>query len=95
MATLTAQMDTVNRPDEWKIEQGLAGHKLPVLDQSEKDTLHIYPPQPKKTMKDEEAIEAVGDRDKLFAREREGWKGYGSTDAIRIPSAKTTNRYLG
>ncbi|GFF56898.1 sulfite oxidase, mitochondrial [Aspergillus udagawae] len=76
MATLTAQMDTVNRPDEWKIEQGLAGHKLPVLDQSEKDTLHIYPPQPKKTMKDEEAIEAVGDRDKLFAREREGWKGY-------------------
>ncbi|GFG26092.1 sulfite oxidase, mitochondrial [Aspergillus udagawae] len=76
MATLTAQMDTVNRPDEWKIEQGMAGHKLPVLDQSGKDTLHIYPPLPKKTMKDEEAIEAVGDRDKLFAREREGWKGY-------------------
>lgn len=76
MTTLTAQMDTTNRPDEWKIEQGMAGHKLPILDQSGLDTVHIYPPKPTQLYKDEEAIEAVGDRNELFKREKEGWKGY-------------------
>lgn len=76
MTVLTAQMDTTNRPDEWKIEQGMAGHKLPILDQSGLDTVHIYPPKPKELYKDEEAIEAVGNRNELFKREKEGWKGY-------------------
>lgn len=68
--------DTSNRPDEWKIEQGMAGHKLPILDQTGSDTIHIYPTHPPKRVKDEEAIKSVGDRDKVFARELEGWKGY-------------------
>lgn len=73
---LPAQLDTTNRPDEWKIEQGMAGHKLPILDQSESETVHLYPARPAKLVKDEEEIAAVGDRDKLFARELDGWKGY-------------------
>ncbi|KAJ9210445.1 hypothetical protein DTO166G4_7912 [Paecilomyces variotii] len=68
--------DTSNRPDEWKIEQGMAGHKLPILDQTGSDTIHIYPTHLPKRVKDEEAIKSVGDRDKVFARELEGWKGY-------------------
>ncbi|KAJ5131488.1 uncharacterized protein N7515_007527 [Penicillium bovifimosum] len=73
---LPAELDTTNRPDEWKIEQGMAGHKLPILDQSGSDTVHIYPPPVTKLVKDEEAIASVGDRAKLFTRERDGWKGY-------------------
>ncbi|KAJ6012002.1 hypothetical protein N7499_013028 [Penicillium canescens] len=73
---LPAELDTTNRPDEWKIEQGMAGHKLPILDQSGSDTVHLYPPPETKLMKDEEAIASVGDRAKLFTRERNGWKGY-------------------
>lgn len=73
---ISAALDTTNRPDEWIIEQGMAGHKLPILDQTERDTVHLYPQQPAKLMKDEESISSVGDRDKLFARERPGWKGY-------------------
>lgn len=84
MTTLTAQMDTTNRPDEWKIEQGMAGHKLPILDQSGLDTVHIYPPKPTQRYKDEEAIEAVGDRNELFKREKEGWKGYLSLPPISL-----------
>lgn len=72
---ISASLDTTNRPDEWVIEQGMAGHKLPILDQTGSDTINIYPPQPTKLMKDEEAINSIGDRDKLFARERPGWKG--------------------
>ncbi|KAJ5297425.1 Eukaryotic molybdopterin oxidoreductase [Penicillium antarcticum] len=73
---LSAELDTTNRPDEWKIEQGMAGDKLPILDQSESETVHLYPPPVSKLMKDEEAIASVGDRAKLFTRERDGWKGY-------------------
>lgn len=73
---ISTELDTTNRPDEWKIEQGMEGHKLPILDQSGSDTINLYPPNPPKLMKDEEAIRSVGDRDKLFARERPGWKGY-------------------
>lgn len=73
---ITAQLDTNNRPDEWKIEQGMAGHKLPILDQTGSDTINLYPPPPTKIIRDEEAIQSVGDRAKLFSRERVGWKGY-------------------
>ncbi|KAJ5380728.1 uncharacterized protein N7496_003156 [Penicillium cataractarum] len=73
---ITVELDTNNRPDEWKIEQGMAGHKLPILDQTGSDTINIYPPPPTKIIKDEEAIQSVGDRAKLFSRERVGWKGY-------------------
>lgn len=69
-------METVNRPDEWKIEQGLAGAKLPWLDQTGRDTVAIPPTQWKGSWKDEEAIKAFGDPKELFARELEGWKGH-------------------
>lgn len=66
-----------NRPDEWLIEQGMAGHKLPILDQTVgKETVKVFPPEPYKIFQDKKAIRAVGDRSKLFAREREGWVGY-------------------
>ena len=70
-----APMETTNRPDEWKIEQGLSGASLPVLDMTGPETLHIPPQVFGELTKDEEAIKAVGDRDKLFARERKGWVG--------------------
>ncbi|RWQ91987.1 sulfite oxidase [Paecilomyces variotii] len=76
VADVPEAFDTSNRPDEWKIEQGMAGHKLPILDQTGSDTIHIYPTHPPRRVKDEEAIKSVGDRDKVFARELEGWKGY-------------------
>lgn len=44
MAESNAQMETTNRPDEWKIEQGLSGASLPVLDMTGPETLRI-PPQ--------------------------------------------------
>lgn len=69
-------MDIVNRPDEWKIEQGLAGAKLPFLDQTGSETVFITAHQWEGATKDEAAIKAVGDRNKLFRRELEGWKGY-------------------
>ncbi|KAI4763216.1 molybdopterin binding oxidoreductase [Aureobasidium sp. EXF-12344] len=69
-------METVNRPDEWKIEQGLSGAKLPFLDQTGHVQVEILPTEWAKPWKDEAAIEAVGDRDELFKAERDGWKGY-------------------
>ncbi|OBT53064.1 hypothetical protein VE04_07831 [Pseudogymnoascus sp. 24MN13] len=69
-------METVNRPDEWKIEQGLAGAKLPFLDQTGNETIAIPPHQWEGATKNEAAIKAVGDPNKLFCRELEGWKGY-------------------
>jgi hypothetical protein len=70
------EMETLNRPDEWKIEQGLSGAKLPILDQTGRETITIQPQKWGKLVKDEEAIKAVGDPNKLFVRELEGWKGY-------------------
>ena len=66
----------VNRPDEWKIEQGLSGAKLPFLDQTGSETVEIEPHRWGDLIKDESAIKAIGDRSKLFARELEGWKGF-------------------
>ncbi|KAF7588549.1 hypothetical protein BBP40_005538 [Aspergillus hancockii] len=56
--------------DEWKIEQGLAGAKLPILDQSGHEPITILPQTWGEPVKDEAAIEALSDRDKLFAREK-------------------------
>lgn len=64
-----------NRPDEWKIEQGLSGAKLPFLDQTGTNTVYVQPREWPKLVKDEDAIKALGNPDKLFTREREGWKG--------------------
>jgi sulfite oxidase len=69
-------METLNRPDEWKIEQGLSGAQLPFLDQTGSETILIAPHKWEGIVKDEAAIRAVGDTDKLFTRELEGWKGY-------------------
>jgi sulfite oxidase len=68
-------MKTTNRPDEWKIEQGLSGAVLPVLDMTGPETKAIDPQVFGELTKDEEAIKAVGDREKLFTRERKGWVG--------------------
>lgn len=64
----------MNRPDEWKIEQGLHASKLPALDQSGPEHRAIHPKEPEQ-WKDEAAIRSVGDRRKLFAGELKGWKG--------------------
>ena len=68
---------TANRPDEWRIEQGLAGAELPVLDMTGPE-IKAYAPQVfgEPTIKDQAAIDAVGNPDELFVREREGWVGY-------------------
>jgi sulfite oxidase len=65
-----------NRADEWKLEQGLEGAELPALDQTGSETVLILPHKDIPFPKDEAAIEAFGDRNKLFARELEGWQGY-------------------
>jgi hypothetical protein len=68
-------METSNRPDEWKVEQGLSGAVLPVLDMTGPKNkpleLRTFGP----LTKDQKAIDAVGDRDVLFTRERKGWIG--------------------
>lgn len=66
---------TTNRPDEWKIEQGMSGAVLPVLDMTGTETVELQPQVFGELTKDEEAIKAIGDTDKLFTRERKGWKG--------------------
>src|SRR3954469_18925563 len=62
-------VESVNRPDEWKIEQGINGAKLPILDQTGTETVKIQPVIWGDLTKDEAAIEAVGNRDELFKRE--------------------------
>jgi sulfite oxidase len=73
---IESEMETLNRPDEWKIEQGLSGAKLPVLDQTGRETIALHPQKCGKLVKDEAAIKAVGDPNEMFARELVGWKGY-------------------
>jgi hypothetical protein len=68
--------DIHNRPDEFKIEQGLHAAQLPILDQTGDATVEIHPPAKLELSKDEEAIKAVGNRDELFKRERDGWEGW-------------------
>lgn len=69
------ELKTTNRPDEWKIEQGLSGAVLPVLDMTKPKTKALAIQTFGPLTKDEKAIKAVGDREKLFAAERKGWKG--------------------
>ncbi|KAI9048011.1 hypothetical protein LZ554_007809 [Drepanopeziza brunnea f. sp. 'monogermtubi'] len=69
-------IESTNRPDEWKIEQGINGAKLPFLDQTGTETVKIQPHVWGELTRDQAAIDAVGNRDELFRREREGWKGY-------------------
>jgi len=71
----TKPLEFRNRPDEWKIEQGMLGAKLPFLDQTGDEVVEIQPREWHEGIKDEEAIKSIGDPNKLFAREREGWKG--------------------
>lgn len=71
-----SKVETLNRPDEWKIEQGLSGAKLPILDQTGREAVAIHPQKWGQLVKDEAAIKAVGDPNELFVRELEGWKGY-------------------
>jgi hypothetical protein len=66
---------TQNRPDEWKIEQGLSGAVLPVLDMTGPKTKTVLPQVFGERTIDEEAIKSVGDRSELFKMERKGWKG--------------------
>ena len=73
---IESEMETLNRPDEWKIEQGLSGAKLPVLDQTGRETIALHPQKWGKLVKDEAAIKAVSDPNELFARELKGWKWY-------------------
>ena len=67
--------DIHNRPDEFKIEQGLHSGQLPFLDQTGDVTVEIHPRAQPELSKDVSAIKAVGDRDELFKRERDGWEG--------------------
>ncbi|KAK5111040.1 hypothetical protein LTR62_005415 [Meristemomyces frigidus] len=73
--TQSEQEATKNRPDQWKIAQGFHAAALPILDQTG-DQIRYVKPGEYEPWKDEEAIEAVGDRDELFQEEREGWDGY-------------------
>jgi sulfite oxidase len=76
MTTVTEKSQIHNRPDEWKIEQGINGAKLPFLDQTGPEALFVQPaPWPELT-KDQAAIDAIGNRDELFKRTWDGWKGY-------------------
>lgn len=68
-------MKTTNRPDEWKIEQGLAGAELPVLDMTGPQTKALPPQIFGDLTKDDAAIKKVGDPNMLFTEERQGWTG--------------------
>lgn len=64
-----------NRPDEWKIEQGMLGGALPPLDMRAPRVVPLENQTFGDLTKDEEAIKEVGDRSELFKAERKGWKG--------------------
>lgn len=68
-------LETHNRPDEWKIEQGLVGVKIPALDQTGDEPREILPREWPVISQDDEAIAAVGNKEELFQEEREGWQG--------------------
>lgn len=72
---MSAHEESINRPDEWKIEQGLSAAQLPFLDQTGPVQVTINPKVWDELTKDEAAIASVGDRDELFKRERDGWEG--------------------
>ncbi len=69
------ELKTTNRPDEWKIEQGLSGAVLPPLDMTGRNTVPLPIREFGPLKKDEKALKSIGDHNTLFARERKGWKG--------------------
>ena len=75
VAAPVPKMKTKNRPDEWKIEQGMSGAVLPVLDMTRPKTRSLDIQTFGPLTKDEKAIKAVGDKNKLFTAERKGWVG--------------------
>lgn len=75
MPGVTEKFETSNRPDEWKIEQGLVAAELPVLDMTGPEIKALDPQVFGELIRDDEAIKAVGNRDELFTRERKGWVG--------------------
>lgn len=79
------------------IEQGMAGHVLPILDQTGKTVVKVFPPKPSEIVQNKKAIQAVGNRKKLFAREREGWVGYVSHNhlIVEIRTAQLIYRSTG
>lgn len=68
-------LEQVNRPDEWKIEQGLAGAKLPFLDQTGDVTVEIMPGEEPPSWEDDSSVEVAREKAEFFKIEREGWKG--------------------
>lgn len=80
-----------NRPDEWRLEQGLSGVDLPALDQTGEETVLIHPHIDKEFPKDEETIKSFGDPKKIFTRELEGWKGCVINDRIVSCSSYVTS----
>lgn len=58
----TTVTETNNRPpDEWRIEQGMQGAKLTIIDQSRPETDFIHPADPSDISRDQVAIDTVGD----------------------------------
>lgn len=66
----------LNRPDEWRLEQGLSGVHLPALDQTGPEDVLIPPHVDKEWPTDDAAVKELGDISKLCVRELDGWKGY-------------------
>jgi hypothetical protein len=60
--------------DEWKIEQGFAGSEAAVLDQTASVGTSTKVAASKAPEKDPNAFKDL-DRAKVFAEERDGWKG--------------------
>ncbi|KAK4494266.1 hypothetical protein PRZ48_014564 [Zasmidium cellare] len=75
-------LETTNRPDEWKIEQGLHGAKIPFLDQTGDVTVEILPREEPTPWKEGGSADVVQNKDEEFKQEREGWKGYVEWEAF-------------
>lgn len=69
-------LETTNRPDEWKIEQGLHGAKIPFLDQTGNVTVEILPREEPTPWTEGGSLDVVSNKDEEFKEERKGWKGY-------------------
>lgn len=72
-------MSTHQSSDEWKLEQGLAGAEIPVLDQTPHE--HEYTSKAGDDQTGEKGTTGAnetkpgGDAKTLFVEEREGWDG--------------------
>ena len=68
-------MKTKNRPDEWRIEQGMSGAVLPVLDMTGPKVKELPLQTFKPTITEADAGKGPAERSKTFAAERKGWNG--------------------